>query len=414
MSLDLIGIFGAGLATFLTPCVLPLIPIYLAALVGGDLDRVRSGARGALVARAALFALGFVAVFTLLGLTASSLGSALTRHKHIISGLGALLILTFGLKLLGVIRIPWLDRTLKADDTRIQSRFGSVNAILMGVVFAAGWTPCVGPVLGSVLTYAASASSNPWSGAGYLAVYGLGFALPLMLTATFAEAGMRVLDRIKPHLPRIERVVGGLLVVVALWMAADAYKAATTPPVAADWATRVTTASSGERLPAMVEVYAENCSICKGMKPIVDRIVHQCNEKKVLVHTVNISDRQNSGLTREYRLVGVPTFLFLDRDGKEVARLVGRQSEEGLRQALAALRGESCPGIGPLPDSARDVPLAFPRNRSTQEDETCPSTSTTATTASKSSNPSSPSRTGTRPSAQSAGSAPAACSLDSQ
>ncbi len=414
MPLDLIGIFGAGLATFLTPCVLPLVPIYLSALVGGDLKQAHAGKRGTLVLRAALFALGFIAVFTLLGLTASSLGAALTRHKHVVSGIGAVLILVFGLKFLGVIRIPWLDRTVKADDTKMQGRFGSLNAVIMGVVFAAGWTPCVGPVLGSVLTYAASASSNPLTGAGYLAVYGLGFALPLMLTATFAEAGMRVMDRIKPHLGRIERVVGVLLIVVAVSMAADAYRGATTPTVSADWSTKVTTASSGKRLPAMVEVYADNCTICKNMKPIVDRIANQCHEKKVLVRTVNLSNRKNKGLTRKYRLVGVPTFLFLDKDGNEVARLVGRQSETGLRQALSALRGESCPGIGMLPSAQRDAPLAFPKRDPNKEEVTCPSTNTTVTTATRNSNPSSPSSGATKPTAPNAGSEPAACSPDSQ
>jgi cytochrome c-type biogenesis protein len=413
MPLDLIGIFGAGLATFLTPCVLPLVPIYLSALVGGNIEDVGAGKRGTLVMRAALFAIGFIAVFTLLGLTASSLGAALTRHKHLVSGVGALLILIFGLKFLGVIRIPFLDRTVKADDTKMTSRFGSVNALVMGVVFAAGWTPCVGPVLGSVLTYAASASSSPWTGAGYLAVYGLGFAVPLMLTATFAEAGMRVMDRIKPHLNRIERVVGVLLIVVAVSMAVDVYRGVTTPQVARDWSTQVTTAKSGKRLPAMVEVYADNCSICKNMKPIVDKITGHCHENKVLVTTVNLSKKKNKGLTRKYRLVGVPTFLFLDKDGNEVARLVGRQSEQGLWQALSALRGESCPGIGPLPSNRRDAPLAFPKRDPNKEEITCPSTSTTATAATKNSNPSNPSRTGTTPSAPRATNEPGACSQGS-
>ncbi len=111
--------------------------------------------------RAALFAVGFIAVFTLLGLTASSLGAVLVRHKHIVSGVGALLILIFGLKFLGVIRIPFLDRTVKADDTKMTSRFGSVNALVMGVVFAAGWTPCVGGVL-TAAGFTASTGQRRW------------------------------------------------------------------------------------------------------------------------------------------------------------------------------------------------------------------------------------------------------------
>jgi len=288
---------------------------------------------------------------------------------------------------------------------------------LVGIL-AAGWTPCVGPVLGSMLTHAASASSSPWTGAGYLVVYGLGFALPLLVTATLAKVGIRVLERVKSHLGRIERVVGVLLIVVAVSMAADACSGANTPLVAADGATKVTTTEAGRRLPAMVEVYSDNCTICKKMKPIVDRVTHQCQENKVLVRTVNLSKNENRGLTRKYRLVGVPTFLFMDKDGNEVARLVGRQSERGLRQALSALRGEPCPGIGSIPTARRDAPLAFPNpevsedptSGSSKEEVACPSTSTTAIAATKNSNPSSPSRIATRPSAPSAASEPAVCS----
>lgn len=413
MDLTLLGIFGAGLATFVTPCVLPLIPIYLSALVGGDLQQANRGNRGQLVARALLFAVGFIIVFTLLGLGASSLGAALNRYKLVLQGLGALLILVFGLKFLGLIRIPWLDRVVKADDTRYQTRFGALNALVMGVVFAAGWTPCVGPVLGSVLSYTASVSSSPWTGAGYLAVYGAGFALPLLITAVFAEAGLRLLDRIKPHLPRIERIIGALLVVVALGMVWDLAQGYAADDSRAVDARHLTTDAQGQRVPAMVELYSSNCSICKQMKPIVNDLVEQCHGKNVLVRTVNVSEGSNRALAKRYRLVGVPTFLFLDKEGKEVARLVGRQTPEALRQALSALRGERCPGVGPLPDEMRDRPLAFPERKQPQEVETCHSTSITATTVTKNSNPSSRSKSATRPSAPSAERAPGVCSAGS-
>jgi cytochrome c-type biogenesis protein len=352
-------------------------------------------------------------VFTLLGLGASSLGAALNRYKLVLQGLGALLILVFGLKFLGLIRIPWLDRVVKADDTRYQTRFGALNALVMGVVFAAGWTPCVGPVLGSVLSYTASVSSSPWTGAGYLAVYGAGFALPLLITAVFAEAGLRLLDRIKPHLPRIERIIGALLVVVALGMVWDLAQGYAADDSRAVDARHLTTDAQGQRVPAMVELYSSNCSICKQMKPIVNDLVEQCHGKNVLVRTVNVSEGSNRALAKRYRLVGVPTFLFLDKEGKEVARLVGRQTPEALRQALSALRGERCPGVGPLPDEMRDRPLAFPERKQPQEVETCHSTSITATTVTKNSNPSSRSKSATRPSAPSAERAPGVCSAGS-
>jgi len=409
MSFDLLGIFGAGLATFVTPCVLPLIPIYLAALLGGNLEQANQGQRGQLLGRAALFALGFILVFTALGLVASSLGAALTRHKVWLQLAGAVLIAVFGLRFLGLIRIPWFDRVLKADDRRLQTRFGAVNAFVMGIVFAAGWTPCVGPVLGSVLTYTASVSSDPWTGAGYLAVYGLGFAVPLLLTAAFAQGGLRLLDRIKPQLPKIERILGAVLVVVALSMVWDVVASGALSPRAEPRNRQFTTAANGKRLPAMVEFYTDDCTICKQMKPVVDRIAKLCNGREVLVRTVNLSRKKHRNLSQTYRLVGVPTFLFLDRDGQEVARLIGRQSETALKQSLSALRGRSCPGVGALPGDRLGRP-SISNVKSNKEASSCRSTNMSVTTAMKSSSPSNPSRTGTMPTAPPAGSAPGECS----
>jgi len=215
MTLSLATIFGAGLLTFLTPCVLPLVPIYLASLAGGDVRAVGRIGRAQLVSRAALFAAGLVAVFTLMGIGASGLGRVLVSHKTEVQTLGGVLVLVFGLKFLGVLQIPWLDRILRADDRSLGTRVSCAGAFLMGAVFAAAWSPCIGPVLGSVLTYAASTAASPQMGAAYLVTYGLGIALPLLLTAVFANAGLSFLRRLRRGLPVFERALGGMLILVA-------------------------------------------------------------------------------------------------------------------------------------------------------------------------------------------------------
>jgi cytochrome c-type biogenesis protein len=389
LSFDLLTVFGAGLLTFVTPCVLPLIPIYLAALVGGDVRDLGAKSRGRLVSRAALFALGFVAVFTAMGVGASSIGGFFADHRAGLQLLGAGLVLGFALKFLGVIQIPWLDQTARADENKLRTRFGGINAAVMGVVFAAGWSPCVGPVLGSVLTYTASNAASPALGGLYLSVYGLGFALPLLLIAAFADAGLRALGRIKPHLPRIEKATGALLLLVAGLLVHDAATGwdDATKPIVADAAAAETlpantapeqaalldaadpvppppasAAPASQPLPLMVELYAEECPICQRMKPLVDGLIRQCDQKKVRVRTVDVSKPENRHFIRQYRVVGVPTFLFLDDRGQEVARLVGEQTEGTLMQALAALRGEECPGLGRLPagDHTRAEEIAMP------------------------------------------------------
>jgi cytochrome c-type biogenesis protein len=364
LSYDLIGVFGAGLLTFMTPCVLPLVPIYLSALVGADIRKLDASRRGYLVMRAGLFSVGFILVFVLLGLSASSLGLFLAAHKTLLQAVGAVLILIFGLKFMGLLRIAWLDRVVSANDSKLQTRFAWLNAIIMGVVFAAGWSPCIGPVLGSVLTYTASATSNPWLGATYLAAYGAGFAVPLLLVAVFAEAGVRLLGRIKRHLHKIEMAIGVLLVIVAGSMLLDLAGKSPASSMGSNVAEQNNLVESD--YPTMLVFTSSNCKICKRMHPIVENITQQCQGNKVAIKEIDLAQASNRSLISDFHLVGTPTFVFVSRKGFEVARLVGEQTEQTLKQALSALRGEPCPGIGQLttlPDGEH-TDISFPEQNS--------------------------------------------------
>lgn len=360
MDLSVLTVFGAGLATFATPCVLPVIPLYLATLAGGDLRSLSGARRGALVLRAVLFSVGFIGVFTLLGLGASSLGAALSTHKALVSGVGAVVVAVFALKFLGVVQIPMLDRVAKLDDSRFVGKVSAGSAVLLGALFAAGWSPCVGPVLGSVLTFTAARTTSAFQGAVWLGVYGLGFALPLLVLSAFAEAGTRLLGRVSRFLPVFERAVGALLIVVAGAMLLDATAAApsaalqvaqTQGATTSEGSSPLVPSDQGEALPRMVELYTPSCPICQRMNPVIDRVTSTCDNKGVKVEAIDISAPQNKALVAQYRVVGVPTFLFLDPSGQEVARLVGEQSESSLYQALSALRGQECPGLVLLEDN---------------------------------------------------------------
>jgi cytochrome c-type biogenesis protein len=342
MHLDLLGIYGAGFLTFVTPCVLPLVPIYLAALLGGT--PAGEGSRGRLMVRAGLFAVGFVVVFTVLGLTASSLGGLLASHRSLVQVIGAALILVFGLKFLGLVRVPLLDRVVRLEEARFRTRFAPVNAVLMGMLFAAGWSPCVGPVLGSVLSYTASATSSPARGAAYLAVYGLGLATPLLLTAAFAQAGGRFLKRLRPHLPVLERVMGVALVLMALATGINGGVAlARAGRTDERGLGTLTTGPGGERQPVIVELYGKSCAACKAMQPVVDGLTRQCTERGVLVKQVELTEPLGRALAARHHVLGVPTFLVLDQDGRLVKQMVGVQSETALKEAVAGLARTPCP-----------------------------------------------------------------------
>lgn len=404
MSFDLLGIYGAGLLTFVTPCVLPMIPLYLAALVGTDIGQLDRRGRGRLITRAAFFSAGFMAVFTAMGLGASSLGAFLSDHRGALQLLGGLLLLLFGLKLIGAIEVPLLDRTIQADGSRLSRGLGPLGALGMGVVFAAGWSPCVGPVLGSVLGYTAASTSDPLVGAGYLALYGAGFATPLMLTAVFAEGMLGLLARVRRHLPRIERVTGALMLIVAATLLTAALRDGANPGATSVDTPPLASLRDGPAVPMMVELYAEDCPSCQRMKPVVDELVEQCDQKGVRVEAIDVGRPENSHLVDRYRVVGVPTFLFIDEAGAEVARLVGEQTPETLRRALSAVRGEECPGL---------AVIERPEKTFEEEQSSCRSTNTAAIVATNSSRSSAPPETRTRSSVPAASSPPESCSVGS-
>lgn len=192
--------FLAGLISFLSPCVLPLVPSYLGVI---------GGARAPL-ARALGFILGFGLVFIALGATASSLGALLAPHKILLGRLAALLIVFFGLVMLGVIRLPWLMR-----DTRALADAGGYGPVALGAAFAFGWSPCLGPALGSILGLAAS-SASLGTGVSLLAAYTLGLAVPFLLAALlWHRLNLRRLNR---YAGVFERIGGAVLVLVGMLM----------------------------------------------------------------------------------------------------------------------------------------------------------------------------------------------------
>ncbi|THF88661.1 cytochrome c biogenesis protein CcdA [Deinococcus sp. KSM4-11] len=192
--------FAAGVLSFLSPCVLPLVPSYLGVI---------GGARAPLW-RALGFILGFGLVFIALGATASSLGAVLAPHKILLGQVAAVLIVFFGLVMLGVIRFPWLMR-----DTRALADAGGYGPVALGAAFAFGWSPCLGPALGSILGLAASTASLA-SGVGLLAAYTLGLAVPFLLAAVlWHRLNLRRLNR---YAGVFEKVGGTVLVVVGVMM----------------------------------------------------------------------------------------------------------------------------------------------------------------------------------------------------
>ncbi len=185
--LALVSTFSAGLVSFVAPCTLPLVPAYLAyagGLAGIDLSdaATRERARGRLLAGTLLFVLGFGVVFVLLGIAAGGIGHAVHSWGTVVQVVGGLLLVVFGLILAGVLRLPGADRNYRFEVPERMRRLGLAAALPFGVIFGIGWTPCVGPFLGTALSLAA-VSSEALQGAILLAAYALGLGLPFVVVA---------------------------------------------------------------------------------------------------------------------------------------------------------------------------------------------------------------------------------------
>ncbi|HZL05829.1 MAG TPA: cytochrome c biogenesis protein CcdA [Coriobacteriia bacterium] len=216
--------FLGGLLSFLAPCVLPLVPGYLSFMSGLSRSELAEGdTRNAwrILIPASLFVLGFTAVFVLIGAAAGfaseTLSPILARYDHILTVAAGVLVMLVGVFLLGVIKIPWLYGEARFDLGRTR-RFGRGAALVMGLAFGFGWTPCVGPILAVILGMAAQ-TGDVARAASMLAVYSLGLALPFLITAAFFGRLTSALTWFKRHSLAISRAAGGLLIVMGLLMA---------------------------------------------------------------------------------------------------------------------------------------------------------------------------------------------------
>ena len=207
--------FLAGLLSFLSPCVLPLVPSYLSFLTGVSGVAELGARRHLALLHALLFVAGFSLVFIALGATATELGRLLRAEQRWLERAGGVLIIVFGLYSLGVLRLPFLAR-----EARVQladKPLGFLGSALVGMAFGAGWTPCIGPILGSILLYT-STRADLGQGLGLLFAYSLGLALPFLVAAWALESFLAWFQRFRRYLGWVEKVAGALLLVAGVLM----------------------------------------------------------------------------------------------------------------------------------------------------------------------------------------------------
>jgi cytochrome c-type biogenesis protein len=222
------GALLAGVLSFLSPCILPMVPFYLCYMAGISMAELRSdatiapGAQRRLVLSAVAFAFGVTTIFILLGIGATALGQVFREWLRPLSYVAAGILFLFGLHFLGILRIPFLYREARIEAKMEPSTL--LGAYVMGLAFGFGWTPCVGPALAAILMVA-SGLDTIWRGAALLFVYGAGMTAPFVLAAVFAKPFLAWMNRNRRYLAHVEKVMGVMLIVFAILIATGSVNA---------------------------------------------------------------------------------------------------------------------------------------------------------------------------------------------
>ena len=222
--------FSAGLLSFLSPCVLPLIPSYVTFITGLSLDDVQNARRTALI-HGVLFVTGFTLIFMALGAGATTLGQALLQHRDWISRIGGVVIIIFGLYLLGILNIGFMSREARFHVAN--KPVGYLGTMFVGFAFGAGWTPCLGPILGSILVYTSS-QADLGKGLWLLFAYSLGLAVPFLLSAIAIDRFSSFFQRMKKQMVWVSRISGVIMIGIGVLLVTNYFT------ILASWLTGLT------------------------------------------------------------------------------------------------------------------------------------------------------------------------------
>jgi cytochrome c-type biogenesis protein len=216
--------FAAGIVSFLSPCVLPLVPAYISYISGVSIEDIsdeNKAGTGKVMKGTIAFVFGFSLVFIALGASASWVGQFVGSNIGILSKIGGAIVIIFGFHLMGIIKIPFLYREMRYHSTSESATL--VGSMLIGIAFAFGWTPCIGPILAGILFYA-STQDTVWHGVFLLAIYSLGLGVPFLLTGLGISRFFSFFDTIKRHFRKVEIVSGVLLVIVGFMIFTDNFR----------------------------------------------------------------------------------------------------------------------------------------------------------------------------------------------
>ncbi|MCK4248658.1 MAG: thioredoxin, partial [Candidatus Omnitrophica bacterium] len=350
MQVSLFVAFGAGVVSFFSPCVLPLLPAYISFITGVSLDKLRESDSASkrvkgVLRQTVLFVLGFSFIFICLGASASFLGNFIFANKDTIRVIGGIVMIVFGLHIAGVFNIKYLQYEKKLRLSRKPANI--FGAFVIGMVFAVGWTPCVGPILGSILAYAAMEDTVN-QGIILLSLYSLGLGLPFLLTAVAVTTFLNLFSKVKKIFRVISIASGLLLIVVGILMITGSLRLGTKNKglnVAAEEAPQKRRLEKMEievndanfkqevlesELPCLVDFWAVWCGPCQMIAPALEEIAKEY-KGKLKVCKLNVDEAPD--ISSEYQIMSIPN-LVIFKNGKKVDSIVGAVPKEAIIEKI--------------------------------------------------------------------------------
>jgi len=324
-----LSIYLAGILSFLSPCILPIIPVYFSILPG----------TGKLIYKALLFCLGFSIIFALMGGGAGVLGSFIQSNKAAVNIVAGVILTLIGFNFLNLIQIPMLGKSYSIDSNKFKTRFELLNALIIGILFAITWSPCIGAVLGGILTYVSAEGHGVISGAIKLFIYGIGISTPLIISVFFYKRLNNFYKNSPYFFDMVKKLLGFIILLFAINLFSNVVMLSKHTQENLNPTDKIMIPA---KLPLFISFVSSSCEDCESMKPVIEKLEKACGKKILEFRTVNLDDHQYEYLAYQQGIFGTPTYLILDNNGKERKRFFGLQTPEDLENNIKLATGHRC------------------------------------------------------------------------
>ncbi len=333
--MNILSIYLAGLLSFFSPCVLPIVPVYFYAMMDeGIYDRKKLFLRGS------LFCIGFIVIFILMGLGAGGLSSLIREHRSLIDLIAGIIILILALDFIGVINIPFLQKNYSPKYLKLKTSIPLFNAFLLGLLFAVTWSPCIGAVLGGILTYVSAVSGTAIKGAYYLFIYGIGMATPLLLASVFFERLKGFSSRNQLFVSSIKKILGIVLIIFSITLFIQVLKLADIENKKE--IEHASTILMPNKLPVFLTLTERGCESCERAQIIIDELKRSCGDKIIEFRELDIKNPNYAYVAIELSIPGTPSFIVLGKEGEELIRIHGERTIQEFNDVIKKATGKSC------------------------------------------------------------------------